>query len=684
MLLQPNLQYLSRVNRLQVIYSIAIPLLITVMVGACVPADDKQVEYPFALDVHKPDQQRVLDLQDRQEVDSIARYFTHPDPSLRYRAAMAIGSIRDSTIVHSLGKLLEDEVPEVRYAAAFALGQTGASQAEDILINGFDPYDSLRQYSQSNAAILEAVGKTGSVRSLHFLSTIESYKAVDSVLILGQARGIYRFALRGLVIPEGTDAMVDLLESTHLPRSIRLMAANYLFRAQRIDTKQFLQSLIPLFASENDPEIRMCLATAIGKSGDPGALQTLNSRFRRETDYRVKCNIARAWRFFRYSDVHDIAMQSVRDENLHVARTVSEYIVDKGSSGFALDYRTTARGQLPWEVKALLYQAANKYLRRSYAITKGNLQNELSIWFDRTKNPYERAAVLRAIGAEETDYNKVHELGYPDDHPVVRTTAVSILAGITQDEELNARVGAEMARSIRTGVVALLLEAINSGDVAMIAEAAPGLAAAQVRDQARPLVPRLKEVLNTLEMPEGIETYNALQACIASIESTKPMPRETGFNHPIDWALVNQLRDTVSSEIVTSRGSILIELYTDKAPGTVANFVKLSRDRFYHGKKFHRVVPNFVIQGGCPRGDGYGSADYTIRSELIPLYYDTHGCIGMASAGNHTESTQWFITHSPTPHLDGNYTLFGKVRSGMAVVHEIQPGDEIREVNIIN
>jgi cyclophilin family peptidyl-prolyl cis-trans isomerase len=140
----------------------------------------------------------------------------------------------------------------------------------------------------------------------------------------------------------------------------------------------------------------------------------------------------------------------------------------------------------------------------------------------------------------------------------------------------------------------------------------------------------------------------------------------------------------MKAEMITSKGLIEIDLFMKDAPGTVANFVELARDQFYNGKNFHRVVPNFVIQGGCPRGDGYGSLDYSIRSELGPLHYDDEGYIGMASAGNHTECTQFFITHSPTPHLDGRYTIFGKVRKGMEIVHQIQVGDIIREVNILN
>ncbi|MBL7831964.1 MAG: peptidylprolyl isomerase, partial [Saprospiraceae bacterium] len=125
-----------------------------------------------------------------------------------------------------------------------------------------------------------------------------------------------------------------------------------------------------------------------------------------------------------------------------------------------------------------------------------------------------------------------------------------------------------------------------------------------------------------------------------------------------------------------------IELLPEQAPASVSNFIQLAQSGFFNNKYFHRVVPNFVIQSGCPRGDGYGSLNYTIRSELPPLHYDGEGYVGMASAGNHTECTQWFITHSPTPHLDGNYTIFGKVTEGMLVVHQITQGDLINKITI--
>jgi cyclophilin family peptidyl-prolyl cis-trans isomerase len=97
---------------------------------------------------------------------------------------------------------------------------------------------------------------------------------------------------------------------------------------------------------------------------------------------------------------------------------------------------------------------------------------------------------------------------------------------------------------------------------------------------------------------------------------------------------------------------------------------------------FHRVVPNFVIQGGDPRGDGWGGPGYTIRSEFSPIPFDA-GVIGMASAGKDTEGSQWFVTHSPQPHLDGRYTVFGRVTGGLDVVHKIQVDDRIFDITLI-
>jgi peptidyl-prolyl cis-trans isomerase B (cyclophilin B) len=133
----------------------------------------------------------------------------------------------------------------------------------------------------------------------------------------------------------------------------------------------------------------------------------------------------------------------------------------------------------------------------------------------------------------------------------------------------------------------------------------------------------------------------------------------------------------------TRRGDIEIHLNIVEAPLAVASFISLAQRGFYNGLDFHRVVPGFVIQGGCPRGDGNGGPGYTLRCEIGQKPYG-RGVVGMALSGKDTGGSQFFITHVPTPHLDGGYTVIGWVASGMDVVDKIRPGDLIQRVDIWN
>ncbi|MEJ7659498.1 MAG: peptidylprolyl isomerase [Hymenobacter sp.] len=146
--------------------------------------------------------------------------------------------------------------------------------------------------------------------------------------------------------------------------------------------------------------------------------------------------------------------------------------------------------------------------------------------------------------------------------------------------------------------------------------------------------------------------------------------------HPIDWALVQRIPVGQQVRMETTKGVIILELEVAEAPGSVASFVSLINQHFYDGLFFHRIVPDFVAQGGDPRGDGSGSTPYNLRSEFSELRYDA-GAVGLASAGKDTESCQFFFTHQPTPHLDGRYTVFAQVTQGMDVVQQLEIGDRM-------
>ncbi len=132
----------------------------------------------------------------------------------------------------------------------------------------------------------------------------------------------------------------------------------------------------------------------------------------------------------------------------------------------------------------------------------------------------------------------------------------------------------------------------------------------------------------------------------------------------------------------TDRGPIKVELYPDQAPLTVANFVNLARRGFYDGLGFHRVIPDFMIQGGCPQGTGTGGPGYKFEDEANNGVRHERGVLSMANAGPNTNGSQFFITHVATPWLDGKHTVFGKVAEGLDAVDKVQQGDHIRSVRI--
>ncbi len=141
----------------------------------------------------------------------------------------------------------------------------------------------------------------------------------------------------------------------------------------------------------------------------------------------------------------------------------------------------------------------------------------------------------------------------------------------------------------------------------------------------------------------------------------------------------------ILAEMSTSKGTIHLRLYPQQAPVTVANFVNLAKRGFYDGLSFHRVIDNFMIQGGCPLGSGTGGPGYKFEDECTPeLRHDTPGKLSMANAGPGTNGSQFFITHIETPWLDGKHTVFGSVVSAQdqAVVNAVAGGDDIISVTV--
>jgi cyclophilin family peptidyl-prolyl cis-trans isomerase len=296
------------------------------------------------------------------------------------------------------------------------------------------------------------------------------------------------------------------------------------------------------------------------------------------------------------------------------------------------------------------------------------------VTYDSVSNPYQRAKLLKLVVDDSDEW-----FAFLD--KVLWGSKEQILVTTAADVYLKAN-SKRMKMNINSHI-SVLNKMLKSDDMALQSSAALDVNNIDPSniDMYKDLVSVLIELKNNLHLPEKTETYYDVLSAIAHLEGKELERPKPEYNHPIDWDFVKTIPSDQKVIISTTKGDIIIQCFVNEAPGSVSNFLKLVDSSYYDGKFFHRVVEDFVIQSGCHRGDGWGSPVWSQRSEFSNYQTYSTGTIGLASAGKDTEGYQWFITHCPTPFLDGRYSIFGRVLDGMEVVAEIEVGDKVQNIS---
>lgn len=602
---------------------------------------------------------KIADFQDRRLSDSLYTYFNHINAAYRRDAVLAFASIQDSAAVNVLRDvLLNDADSTVRQAAAYALGQIKTNSGAVVLAQAI----AKEKNTLVQKEILEAYGKGTSRWALN-------EKPWDSLATEGLALSLYRSGLRNILDSTFHKRAAELLQKPYTEPA-RLAAAHYFARtAKRFD--QYEKIIIASALYDLSSDVRMASALALGKIKTDSSRANLERIIKSNADYRIRANAVRALQSFPFEKTKAILLSALTDEQVNIAITASEVIKEVITKDAWPEIATLAKVTSNHRIQANLYEAA---------LQAGNgkdLAEEVAGMIKTASNPYKKAALLSALRSSIMMYTFVEEQLMAADTPVVRLSAADALVAMNYNEKFDPAWKKQFA--------AIYQKAMQTGDAAVI-----GIVAGALMDSTlgyKAVVTDytfLYDARKKLSLPKDNEALQPLEAAIAYFEGKKNSPPvKNEFNHPIDWKLVKTIPKDQKVKISTTKGDIVIRLLVEEAPGSVANFVALLNQKYFNRKFFHRVVPNFVIQAGCNRGDGWGSEDYSIRSEFSMERYKT-GSVGMASAGKDTEGTQWFITHSPTPHLDGRYTIFADVEIGMDVVHVIEVGDQILSVDFLS
>jgi len=619
--------------------------------------------------------------------EALKTFLAVENPNHRYIAALSLASIQDSGAIEVLADALQDPYVDVRCVAAFALGQTKSANAAKILSSAFQS-DSVRTVQ---AAILEAVGRCGTADELKRLCVAHPYPIQDSLLQEGLALALYRFALRKMVQTEGTDRIMnDFISNAVMPAKARFTAANYLARIPDLDLSQYATVLMNNVQGEKDPNILMFLVIGLAKTKNLDALKVLEKTFYKQDDYRVRCQIIRGLNHFPYDSSRTLLANALYDTSLHVRVTAADYLISFGNGRDALTYFEWAEKHPHWLVKTRLMAAAMKNLDHYKGQSKAFLSTKLTEHYYKCENKYEKAEILMALSHFSWNHRFITEAIFPKSDtiklsPIVRSAAAAALVALYSSPLLEKEMNFSTPR-IKEEIHQTFRRCIESGDVGVIATVAEAIANKENNMKiAFPEYGFLKAAQNKLTLPRDTETYMYLQNAIDYLSDAKTATviKPKGNFVEIDWHFINALGPKPKVAITTNKGRIVLELYPKDAPATVMQFVQLVKAGYYNNKYFHRVVPNFVVQGGCPRGDGWGGFDVNVVSEFSMLRYTEAGRVGMASSGKDTESAQFFITHAPAIHLDGRYTIFAQVVEGMNVVHLLEIGDLMQKVELV-
>jgi len=387
--------------------------------------------------------------------------------------------------------------------------------------------------------------------------------------------------------------------------------------------------------------------------------------------------------FESYSNAaYPFILKKVQHESYHVARAAAQYFYDHGSPKYARMYWLSAKTpKLYPEVSLNMYRASFKHMPLWHVVRMASMRYELFLKFEETDEPYIRRQVLLAMGenldnlAFLLDSMVVRSM----DEPITQTAVASAMARMMENldkQQFGKPRRIKYIDSIQAGFSRLLSADLGTGALAVLSGAMR-----YNEFKSQDWTQLLEQKQKDLELPIQYEAWLEIQKTLAYLKDESFSPPQNNLERA-SWRY-KIFAGKPKALVRTTGGTFILELLPDKAPFTVQNFERLVAKDFFSGESFHRVVSNFVVQTGCNLGDGYGALDYTITSELDDAYYEKSGMVGMASAGKHTESAQWFITLTPTPRLNGRYTIFARVVSGMQIVQKLQIGDRINSIEII-
>ncbi|MBX5481975.1 MAG: peptidylprolyl isomerase [Myxococcaceae bacterium] len=651
--------------------------------------------------------QQIQALEDRRALSNglIVQWSrSHPDPLIRARALLALARVQKPSTAQAIAEALSDPAPLPRYEAAFAAGEMGTwvpvpEATRKMLVQSLLAAEANEAELPVKLTQLEALGKLGTPAAVERLADrllgTEPQVAARAALSLGVAAKAGA-QLPGRVIT-GTAPMLKPEASPG-----ERFGAAYALAMSRLPAAR---PALLLCARDPEAEVRLLCARGLGDIGSDTDAVTLR-RLLDDPDYRVVVEATRALAKLagRCRSGACPALGALSDLSFRIDR------LERGDvAGGAQPLLALAQQGLPMSGRPLLASLRGRVIAGAGKVQGrlkadfANIDCRLAATMDKQQGKLEDVLLCGGglipearrliLGLNElaTAPAKDPERRVLDVAPYLRHGDNGVkAAALNVLGELKAKSAADRIRPLIDSSDLILATAAASaagkiGDTQAIPQIrALVMKTAKLPELAGPIAEALAnlnakdaevELRAMLQSPYTNQRLAAAQALTKLTGTKVEVPEVEAGEGPFKVPYVPKNAKLV---IKTEKGEIEVKLYED-APMTAGNIYRLAQRGFFRNLTFHRVVPDFVVQGGDPRGDGEGGPGYTIRDEINHHPYAA-GVVGMALSGPDTGGSQFFITTSPQPHLDGRYTAFGEVVAGREIVHQLLEGDKILDV----
>jgi cyclophilin family peptidyl-prolyl cis-trans isomerase/HEAT repeat protein len=658
--------------------SIIIFLIINLFFGAsCKQNLEPNFQTPL------PDQQnkfsdgtlcKIYALGYNRNTKDLKPFFSDENSRNKLIALQVAASLQDSSIIQDLIKNLYDSDDKVRMAASFALGQLNNALAAKAIREVLDFESTI----DVKAAMMADLGKCGNDMDLDYIMELD-IPLNQLLLIEGQGRALAAFSLRNIHSAKSTRFVINRLDQD-IPVEIKDIYSLYFTRLKAEYLSEFLLSLKNTYKTSSDNS-KMHIIKAFSSIKNETSLRFLKQELEALNDYRLKVNALGALEGFSYNEISEILIKTIENGSQHEAVKASEVLLKINHEADLSVYFNLAQKNLNTRVSANLIKICMDKSKE-----KNKFTSVVTDIYESQQNSYHKSFYIKAFSSAIEAHAFVSNEIFNADDAVVKSAAMETFINMRLHPDFDSLYFVKMnegKENLKQIFAQVFKKAIQSGDaalVSMVADLFSNTELNMLSEYSNTFF--LQQAIEDCKMPRDIEAYLSLIKALKANNIGYSVQNFEDNYALLDWNFIRKIPREQKMLIKTNKGDIEILLLVEQAPATVAYFIKQSFRHYYRNTFIHRVVPNFVVQGGDFRGDGWGTSENLIRSEFSSGNY-LEGTLGIASAGKDTESTQWFVTMSEMPHLDGKYTIFAQLTKGMEIVHNLEIGDKILDIELL-